>query len=113
MSQRRDREVDEVLRLLAPLADTKAELPSFGAIYWRARVRLVLDEASRRRGEVLRPLRLFHLTIGIGAIGVAALVAIGPLFVRVPPGAGLFAVPLLIVMVTAGAYLLDEAGPAS
>ena len=115
MSQRRDseREAAEVVKLLAPLAGEEVELPSSDTVYWRAQARLALDEASRRRSKALRPLRLFHRTIGVAAIAVAALVSIWPLFLRGAPGAELVAVPLLIVMVTVGAHLLAEAGPAS
>jgi len=107
-----EREVAEVVRLLTPLAGTKATFPPSDTIYWRAQAWLSLDEASRRRRTVLRPLRLFHLAIGVGAIAVAVLVSVWPLFLRSAPGTELFAVPFLIVMVTVGAYWLAEAGRA-
>jgi len=113
MSQRRDSEVADLVRLLAPLAEATVELPLPDTVYWRAQARLALEEARRRRSKALRPLRLFHRTIGVGAIAVAALASIWPLFLRGASGAELFAVPLLIVMVTLGAHLLAEAGPAS
>jgi len=112
MSQRHDSEIAEVVRLLAPLAGEEVELPSSDAVYWRAQARLALEEASRRRRKALRPLQLFQRALGIGAIAVAALASIWPLFLGGAPGAELVAVPLLIVMVTVGAHLLAEAGPA-
>jgi hypothetical protein len=114
MNQRRDseKEVAEVVRLLAPLAAAQVELPSSDTVYWRAQARLALEQARRRQSKALRPLRLFHRTIGVGAIAVAALVSISPLFLRGAPDAELLAVPLLIAMVTVGAHLLAEAGPA-
>ena len=95
------------------MADAKVNIPSADAIYWRAQARLELDEASRRRRKAVRPLRLFHLAIGVGAIAAALLVSVWPLFLQGPSGAGLFAVPLLAVIVTVGAYSLAEAGTAS
>lgn len=115
MSQRRDSEIEiaEVVRLLAPLASVEAELPSSDVIYWRAQASLALDEASQSRREALRPIGLLHRAIGFGAIALAALVSVWPLFLRGASGTELFTVPLLIVMVTVGAHLLAEAGPAS
>lgn len=113
MREHRDsgREVSEVVRLLAPLTGARASVPSSDVVYWRARVRLALDETSLRRRRALRPMRLFQVATGAGSIGLAAAVSVWPLFVRTSPGrAGLLALPLLLAMVAAGAYLLAEAG---
>ena len=114
MSERHRSEREAAVdRVLAPLAGAGADVPSPETIYWRAQARLALEEASRRRGRVLRPLRLFHAAVGVAAIVIALLVSVSPLLVTVAPGVSMVAVPVLMIMASVGAYLVSEAGPAS
>ncbi len=101
-------EVDEVARRLAPLARAEADVPTANAVFWRARARLTIDESTRRRRVVLRPLRVFQRAIGAGAVLLGTLISVWPLLPSVSPGAGLFALPLLAATVILGAFLLAE-----
>jgi len=115
MKPRRDSvgEADEVQQLLAPLAHARTEIPSADAVYWRAQARLAIEELNRQRRGVLRPLRLFHLTIGAAAIALGALASVWPLLMPASPGAELLTVPFIVVTVAVGAYFLAETGTAS
>ncbi len=102
-----EKEAAQVARLLEPLTAAAASTPPADAVYWRARARLVLDEARRRRSETLRPLRVLHLALGRGAIALAAL---GLLLTSSSRGPGqLLVLPLLIAALAVGARLLAEA----
>lgn len=108
--RRSENEAAEVVRLLAPLAAESVEPPPCDAIYWRARARLALEEAGRRRNETLRPLWLFHLATGLGALALAAVSAAWPLFGQAPLGGeGPLVTALPIAVFAAGAFMLTEA----
>lgn len=107
------RAAEEVARRLAPLARAETEIPSASAVYWRAQARLTIDKANRRRESVLRPLRVFSRVIGGGAIALGALASVWPPLLPASPGAELFAIPVLVALVTIGAFLLAETAPAA
>ena len=100
---------DTISRLLASLADTEEELPSPETAYWRAKARLAIGKAGRRRLQTLRPLRVFNIALGGSAIVAACLTVTVQLFVPVPEGAQALVAPLLITMFAVGALFLAEA----
>ena len=110
MSPTRDveREIAEVKRMLAALDDGQVGPPSSEAVYWRARARSMLEEASRSRRRTLRPIHVLHLGIGVSAMVGAALTSLSPLLVPVSGAAGLLVVPLMVGMIALGASLLIE-----
>ena len=102
-------EVREVVRLLAPLIEGSAELPSSDAVYWRARARLAIEASRQRQHRALRPLRLFHLALGVGAIAMAVAASIWPLYVEAPlSGVGVLVPTLLTAVAALGATFVVE-----
>ena len=95
-------EEERVAQLLASLAASTSEAPPADTAYWQARVRLVLEEERRRRASVLRPLRMLHVAIGIGALATAAVA------VPLSPVIGFYAAPLVFAAVALGAQFLSE-----
>jgi len=103
-------EVEEVVRCLKPLAERRHALPSADDVYWQARVRGILNEEQRRRRAALRPMRWFHLTIGVAMIVAAVVASVSPLVTTL--GAIEDLLPLAVIGLAAvGAYLLGQAGP--
>lgn len=96
---------ERVVRLLSELASEDVELPDADTTYWRARVQMVLDRDRKRRAEVLRPLRVLHLLLGLGSIAAA------PAVLPLTPTLGLLAAPLSIAAVALGGLLLLELNP--
>ena len=102
-------EARDVIRLLAPLADSPAELPSSDAVYWRARARLALKASRQRQQRAARPLQLFHLALGVGAIATAVIGSTLPLYVEAPlSGVGVLVPTLLTAVAALGACFVVE-----
>ncbi len=104
MSRRSEEE--RVAGLLASLVESEAKPPPADDAYWQARVRLALEEETRRQASALLPLRTLHLVLGFSALATAVVL------VPLSPALGIFAAPLIFTAVALGAQSLSEATPA-
>lgn len=107
-----NRTEQDLKQILAPLAETEANVPSADKVYWHAQIRMKLDAQRRGRRTVLRPLRVYQLTIAIGMTSAGALASLWPLIVNGVSSAGLIAGPVIIALASVGAWLIGEANTA-